>query len=242
MRFAVVAEREMNKGLDSPFTRGYRDRKGISSVGWHAGSPPHAGRGRGNSASAVANQRPAQQRRTVQPITWRVGWGYVTSHASFTLPLPQDTNFYPFPSGAGGRRVRPERRGGSAPRGTSLKSVTVTNRGLRSHFLHNVPFLFTWWPHRGKVHVLPRKRVTLEVSILAGKRVAHKVSVLSRPFVHFPGKVATAVVWTHPVDMYHDCSVLWATSKPVVSAFPPRIVQPDSTAYLVLGPLLRRRY
>ncbi|MPC94124.1 hypothetical protein E2C01_089276 [Portunus trituberculatus] len=52
---------------------------------------------RGNSASAVANQRSAQQRRTVQPITWRAGQRYVTSHASFTpspttrhqlLPLP----------------------------------------------------------------------------------------------------------------------------------------------------------
>ncbi|MPC27929.1 hypothetical protein E2C01_021118 [Portunus trituberculatus] len=27
---------QMNKGLDSPFTQGYRDRKGISPVGWHA--------------------------------------------------------------------------------------------------------------------------------------------------------------------------------------------------------------
>ncbi|MPD05753.1 hypothetical protein E2C01_101518 [Portunus trituberculatus] len=144
------------------------------------------------------------------------------------------------------------------PAGHITKSVTVTNRRLRSHFLHNVPFLFTWRPHRGKVHVLPRKRVSLEVSVLTGKWVAHKVSVLSHPFIHFPGEGATAVVWTHPIDMYHDCSVPWATSKPVghvhqrgqhsiwtfprtlelggLPVFPLRVVQPDSTAHLVLGP------
>ncbi|MPD05659.1 hypothetical protein E2C01_101415 [Portunus trituberculatus] len=41
---------------------------------------------RGNSTSAVANQRPAQQRWMVKPITWRAGRRYVTSHASFTPP------------------------------------------------------------------------------------------------------------------------------------------------------------
>ncbi|MPC41482.1 hypothetical protein E2C01_035075 [Portunus trituberculatus] len=45
---------------------------------------------RDNSASAVANQRPAQQRQTVQPITWQAGRRYVTSHASFT-PLDHKT-------------------------------------------------------------------------------------------------------------------------------------------------------
>ncbi|MPC67675.1 hypothetical protein E2C01_061854 [Portunus trituberculatus] len=40
----------------------------------------------GNSASAVANQRLAQQRWMVQPITCRAGRRYVTSHASFTPP------------------------------------------------------------------------------------------------------------------------------------------------------------
>ncbi|MPD02422.1 hypothetical protein E2C01_098001 [Portunus trituberculatus] len=53
---------------------------------------------RGNSVSAVANQRPAQQRRTVQPIKWQAGRRYVISHASFTPPTTRH-QFLPPPFG-----------------------------------------------------------------------------------------------------------------------------------------------